>query len=199
MSIGNTKDNGNKGNNFPYQLAVLQLLEQIAAGGGGGGGGGCCPTAATEATLLSVLNSLQNGQAFDDTLVLDNANVTWLEVRVWNSGTSSFDPPVYYLPGSIVPGTPAAPLIYINPNTLLAIISSTLSGILNNSTSKINRIKGAANFTRVLTYHPTATQNVLTITYTGTTPLGAETVIETFTYVNPAINGSNVTNTSIVK
>ena len=30
MSIGNTKDNGNKGNNFPYQRAVLELLGQIA-------------------------------------------------------------------------------------------------------------------------------------------------------------------------
>lgn len=193
MSIGNTKDNGNKGNNFPYQLSVLELLGQIAAGGGGGGGGGCCPTAATEATLLSVLNSLQNGQAFDATLVLDNASVTWLEVRIWNSGTSSFDPPVYYLPGSIVPGTPAAPLIYINPNTLLAIISSTLSGILNNSTSKINRIKGAANYFRTFTYHPTATQNVTIINHSGTTPLGSETVIETFGYFNVTINGSNVT------
>ena len=32
MSIGNLKDNGNKGNNFPYQLGVLQLLKQIADG-----------------------------------------------------------------------------------------------------------------------------------------------------------------------
>jgi hypothetical protein len=31
MSVGNTKDYGNKwGNNFPYQLAVLKLLDQIA-------------------------------------------------------------------------------------------------------------------------------------------------------------------------
>lgn len=36
MSIGNTKDNGNKGNNFPYQRAVLELLGQIASGAGGG-------------------------------------------------------------------------------------------------------------------------------------------------------------------
>ena len=195
MSVGNLKDNGNKGNNFPYQVGVLELLGQIVDnGGGGGGGGGCCPTAATEATLLSVLNSLQNGQAYDATLVLDNSGVTWLEVRVWNPGAGSFDPPVYYLPGSVVPGTPAAPLSYINPNTLLAVISSTLSGILNNTTSKINRIKGAANYSRTLTYHPTATQNVLTITHTGTTTLGVQTVVETFTYVNPAINGSNVTN-----
>lgn len=31
MSVGNLKDNGNKGNNFPYQLAVLKLLDQISS------------------------------------------------------------------------------------------------------------------------------------------------------------------------
>ena len=30
MSVGNLKDQGNKGNNFPYQLKNLQLLSQIA-------------------------------------------------------------------------------------------------------------------------------------------------------------------------
>jgi hypothetical protein len=29
MSIGNLKDQGNKGNNFPYQLRTLQLLGEI--------------------------------------------------------------------------------------------------------------------------------------------------------------------------
>lgn len=58
MSIGNTKTSGNKGNNFPYQLAVLELLGQIAAGGGGGG---CpCPSSAQEATLLDVLAALSS-------------------------------------------------------------------------------------------------------------------------------------------
>jgi len=53
MSIGNLKTNGNKGNNFPYQLAVLKLLEQIALGGG------CpCPSSAQEVTLLQVLTKL---------------------------------------------------------------------------------------------------------------------------------------------
>lgn len=32
MSVGNLKDNGNKGSNFPYQLAVLKLLEEISNG-----------------------------------------------------------------------------------------------------------------------------------------------------------------------
>ena len=31
MSIGNLKDQGNKGNNFPYQLRTLQLLAEINA------------------------------------------------------------------------------------------------------------------------------------------------------------------------
>ena len=30
MSVGNLKDQGNKGNNFPYQIKNLQLLGQIA-------------------------------------------------------------------------------------------------------------------------------------------------------------------------
>jgi hypothetical protein len=52
MSIGNLKNNGNKGNNFPYQLAVLELLNSIA----NSGSNPCCPTAATEATLLTRLS-----------------------------------------------------------------------------------------------------------------------------------------------
>jgi len=39
MSIGNTKDVGNKGNNFPYQRSVLELLGSIAKGGGSSGPG----------------------------------------------------------------------------------------------------------------------------------------------------------------
>lgn len=38
MSIGNLKTQGGKGTNFPFQLAVLQLLKQIAIAIGGGGG-----------------------------------------------------------------------------------------------------------------------------------------------------------------
>jgi hypothetical protein len=29
MSIGNLRDQGNKGNNFPWQLAVLKLLQSV--------------------------------------------------------------------------------------------------------------------------------------------------------------------------
>ncbi len=64
--------------------------------------------------------------------------------------------------------------------------------VLDNVTSKINRIQGSADYSRTFTYDLVGTQNVLTITHTGTTLIGAETIVETFTYVNPAINGSNV-------
>ena len=71
--------------------------------------------------------------------------------------------------------------------------SATLESILNNVSSKIERIKGSSNYSRSLTYHGTGTLNVTVITHTGTTLLGVETVTETLSYVNAAINGSNVT------
>lgn len=242
MSVGNLKDYGNKGNNFPYQLGVLSLLEQIA-NNGGGGGGGCCPTAATEATLQAVLVALQSGQAFIQSLITDDTGATYSEVKIWNG--SSFDPPVYYdANGNVV--SPVPPLQYVNPeyvlnnillqetairantnnldvalstrateatqvtvkNTLVSkldvalstlatqatasAMSGTLTSIYNNSLSKINRIKGAADYTRAFTYLG-STNNVGTITHTGTTALGAETIVETFSYVNPTVDGSNVT------
>lgn len=51
MSIGNLKDQGNKGNNFPYQLRNLQLLGDIATSVTPGSG------LATEATLQQVVTN----------------------------------------------------------------------------------------------------------------------------------------------
>lgn len=116
MSIGNLKDTGNQGNNFPYQLKTLQGLQQIADGISGitppGG-------AATETTLLLV-------EAYVET-------------------------------------------------------------IKKNSISKIGRIQGSANYNRVLVYN--GNNDVTSVTHTGTTEYGAETIIETLTY---DVNG-NVT------
>lgn len=113
MSIGNTKDQGNKGNNFPYQKAVLQLLGQIASSSPSGSG-------ATEATLQSVLD---------------------------------------------------------------------------NVTSKIERIKGAANYNRAISYVDPGTGDfrVSQIIHTGNTLLGTpETIIETFTYYPATDNVTNI-------
>lgn len=87
-------------------------------------------------------------------------------------------------------------LVKTNTDNLDVLLSSrasetTLQSVVDNVTSKIERIKGAANYSRVFTYYPT-TSNVATITHTGTTFSGTEQITETFTYVNNLVDGSNV-------
>ena len=87
----------------------------------------------------------------------------------------------------------------LDPNSLASIMKlstqlCTLKEAFNNEASKMNRIQGASNYSRAFTYHGTGTENVITIIHTGTTALGVESITETFTYVDPAVNGSNVTN-----
>lgn len=150
MSIGNTKDKGNNyGNNYPYQLAVLKLLDQIA--NAGGGGGSCpCPSSAQEATLVLAKNLLA-------TIDTDTSN---LDVALSTRATET-----------------------------------TLTTVKNNVESKMDRIRGSANYTRTFSYVSSGTSgsNITSIVHTGTTALGSETITETFTYVDPTTNGSNIT------
>lgn len=125
MSIGNLKTQGNKHTNYPWQLKMLKgqqcacdSLKDLVEN-----------TDDVEVLLQQILASLQSGTDYEAALVVDNADVTWLEVRIWNTGTSSFDPPVYYQAGTNTPGTPSAPISYINPNTYLAQISSYTSNL----------------------------------------------------------------------
>lgn len=95
--------------------------------------------------------------------------------------------------------TPATLLstIYINDNTnsVIAPLIVDLVPRTEYFRSKMERIKGAADYNRALTYDNPATigSNVTDIVHTGTTALGVETITETFTYVNVATIGSNVT------
>jgi len=125
MSIGNLKDYGNKGNNFPWQLKMLQgqqcacdALQGIVDN-----------TDQVEPLLVQILAAIQNGTDFEAFLVVDANDVTWLEVRIWNGTT--FDPPVYFAVGSNTPGTPVAPISYINPNTYLAQIVSNTANLIS--------------------------------------------------------------------
>lgn len=150
MSVGNTKDYGNKwGNNFPYQLAVLKLLEQIATSSGGGGG--CpCPSSAQEATLFLAKNLLA-------TIDADTSN---LDVALSTRATET-----------------------------------TLTTVKDNVQSKMDRIRGAANYTRTFTYVSSGTSgsNITSIVHTGTTALGSETITETFTYFGSTTNINTIT------
>jgi hypothetical protein len=149
MSIGNNKSSGNKGNNFPYQAKVLtglqQALEQIAPLGKENTLARLlqdfnAEDFATEGTLQSVLAAIQNGTEYEAKLVVDNNGATWLEVRIWNTGTNTFDAPVYYAAGSNTVGTPAAPINYINPLTLLATVANNTTGLSTEATLELVRL-----------------------------------------------------------
>ena len=125
MSIGNLKTDGNKGNNFPWQLKMLMgqqcacdYLKEIDLN-----------TDNIEPLLLQILTAIQSGQDYEAMLIVDANNITWLEIRIYNPDTGTFDPPVYYPAGSNTPGIPLAPITYINPNTYLAQIVSNTSAI----------------------------------------------------------------------
>jgi hypothetical protein len=91
MSIGNTKTNGNKGNNFPYQHAVLELLGQIAAGGGGGGG--CCPLVprVPEMIRASAVGNVTAGKRSVSFYNAGTVSATVLGAALLSGETVSFD------------------------------------------------------------------------------------------------------------
>lgn len=125
MSIGNLKDYGNKGNNFPWQLKML-IGQQCACDNLIGIN---TNTVNVDSLLNQILTAIQAGTEYEAALVIDANDVTWLEIRIYNAGTGTFDPPVYYLAGTNTPGTPLAPITYINPNTYLAQIVSNTSAV----------------------------------------------------------------------
>lgn len=133
MGLGNGKpNNGSKGSNFNYELRVLELLGMVSAAIPAAA---CCPTASTEATLLQVLSALQNGKEFEQNLVVDLGGTgcptncpTYLQVRIYNTETHTFDPPVYFnAAGASV--TPVGPLELVNPQLVLNNILTQVSNI----------------------------------------------------------------------
>lgn len=89
-------------------------------------------SAATEATQLNVLAAVDMMRDYETRLVVDNSDITWLEVRYWDTQDGTLGAPVYYPPGSTVAGTPdtgGSGLTYINPNTFLSTISSDTTAL----------------------------------------------------------------------
>jgi hypothetical protein len=178
MSIGNLKDSGNQGNNFPWQLKMLlgqqcacDALQEVVAN-----------TDDVEPLLIQILAAIQAGTDYEAALVVDSADVTWLEIRVWNGTT--FDPPVYYLAGSNTSGTPAFPITYINPNTYLAQIVSNTTGLATEVTLGLLEAKDFATETTLalLEGKDFATETTLSnldskITACDTTNLATETTL----------------------
>lgn len=146
MSVGNLKDQGNKGNNFPYQLNTLKTLGLIA---------GSVAGAATEATLLQVLAAIQSGQEYEQNLVVDQGGVgcptncpTYLQIRIWNSVTHTFDPPIYYdAAGALV--VPVGPVALVNPQYVLENILVEVDAI--NTKTDVNLSTRASEATLLAT------------------------------------------------
>jgi hypothetical protein len=150
LGNGNPKY-GDKGSNFKYELSVLQLLEVISIAIPAAA---CCPTAATEATLQQVLAAIQSGQEYEQNLVVDQGGVgcpancpTYLQIRIWNSVTHTFDPPIYYdASGAVV--VPVGPLALVNPQFVLENIlaqvtaSNVLLTDIELNTSPVNTVPG---------------------------------------------------------
>ena len=128
-TIGNI--NGGGGNlDFSYRSKVLKGLQKSVDGLQLiNANTGLLAGLATEGTLQSVLAAIQNGTDYEAKLVVDSNDDTWLEVRIWNTGSQTFDPPIYYAAGSNIVGIPVAPITYINPTTLLSQIASNTTGI----------------------------------------------------------------------
>jgi hypothetical protein len=72
---------------------------------------------------------------------------------------------------------------------------TTLTTVKNNVESKMDRIRGSANYTRTFTYVSSGTSgsNITSIVHTGTTALGSETITETFTYFGSTTNINTIT------
>jgi hypothetical protein len=131
MSIGNLKDSGNQGNNFPWQLKML-LGQQCA----------CDELSAINANtnqveflLSAILTALQDGTEYEAKFVIDtcDSDKIYLEVRIWDPipAPGSWGPITYYLPGSSTPVTPVGEgtpgcLQYTDPTGILGQILAEL-------------------------------------------------------------------------
>ena len=168
MSVGNLKTYGGKGTNMPWQLKMLfgqecacDNLVDINNN-----------TVNVDSLLNQILTAIQAGTEYEAALVIDANDVTWLEIRIYNAGTGTFDPPVYYLAGTNTPGTPLAPITYINPNTYLAQIVSNTTGLatettLNNIDSNVSQlVSNTTAVTRTPVYFRTSTSGtIVAVTY----------------------------------
>jgi len=129
MSIGNLKDQGNQGKNFPWQLKML-LGQQCA----------CDELTAINANtdnleylLTAILTSLQASTDYEAKFVVDtcDSDKVYLEVRVWDTDSGTWGPITYYLPGSSTPVTPVGAstpgcLQYTDPSGVLGMILAEL-------------------------------------------------------------------------
>jgi hypothetical protein len=98
MSVGNLKDQGNQGKNFPYQLNSLKLLGEIVGS-----------SAAVEALLLQIYNEIKDDNDDEYTMYLDPIALVWYMGK-WATDDGGNPTVLYYLTDGTGPVTPANPV-----------------------------------------------------------------------------------------
>jgi hypothetical protein len=99
MSIGNVKTTGSKGNNWPWQYAMIK-------------------------TLTAISTSLGASTEFESRLVrlIASPYTLYLEVRLWDVDSNSWSgTPKYYLVGSNTPVTPPSAVAYADEDNALIL------------------------------------------------------------------------------
>lgn len=188
MSAGNLKDYGGKGNNFPFQFNLLQLIGAVSASTNQ-----LQPllqdidnnTDGIEPLLTQILASLQAGKDYEVFFVRDGNDEAWLEVRTLDetSGAWTIE---YFAPGDLTPhqlddpGGPLSPVIYESSFSILSNILSSLTQIINNQVGLV--ATGIQNIT--LPYSiPGNVYNSFTIITSGSVSIDSVTVPPgTYTY-----------------
>jgi hypothetical protein len=74
--------------------------------------------------------------------------------------------------------------------TVVQVQLSALERLLTEDASKMSRIAGSADYSRILNYYLT-TSNIISVVHTGTTSNGVETITETIAYADPAVANAN--------
>lgn len=152
MSVGNLKTQGNQGNNFPYQLRSLQLLDAINQSIN------ALPGADYE-FIVNTYEAVANGTGY---------NIGEIVTRYDTVNVAT----------GIVSST-----VWFNQNSQTYISAPAANEIVPvSSIPKMDRIKASLDYERVFTYDP-LTGDVTVIVHSGTTPVGLESITETFTYV----------------
>lgn len=121
MSIGNLKDNGNKGNNFPYQLRMLQLLAQIDQSVNNIPGVDYVTRTATYQAVVTVPGQYNIGDIIIRYDIIDVATST-IDATIWYNQTQQT---------SISQPTPTSNIIPVAPPSAVTVINGVAGAAVN--------------------------------------------------------------------
>lgn len=115
MSIGNTKDQGNKGHNMPFQLNVLKGLQRVSDN-----------TQNVMGLLSALITATRAHQDMEILLVRDsgNADLVVQQIREYDETSDTWSTSYQDVSGATY--IPIGPLVYLDPSAVLSLILAEL-------------------------------------------------------------------------